>query len=68
MAPRSGRTNSTPEPNAIVEYVDERTGGIIAVEEFVDPGLDEKSWYARDLKARGKWRGLHMAYSCGRPK
>ena len=54
-------------PNAIVEYVEEHTGRVVAVDEFYDPGLDETSWYAREQKSRGMWRGPHLAYGCGRP-
>ena len=54
-------------PNAIVEYVDWRTHEILGTDDFYDPGLDENSWYAREQKARGVWRGPHLAYGCGRP-
>jgi hypothetical protein len=53
------------EPNAIVEYINEH-GEIVGVDRFYDPGLDEKSWYALEQKAAGKWRGQHLAYGCGR--
>ena len=55
------------KPNAIVEYVDARTGEVLATEEFYDPGLDEKSWLAIEQKKLGLWRGPHLAYGCGRP-
>jgi hypothetical protein len=51
--------------NAVVEYVED--GQVIARERFYDPGLDEESWYSRDLKARKSWGGPHQAYSCGGP-
>lgn len=57
---------SAMKPNAIVEYVDEH-GRIVATDTFYDPGLDEASWYAREMKSRGGWRGPHLVYGCGRP-
>lgn len=56
-----------PAPNAEVDYVDADTGWVIATEQFYDPGLDENSWLAKELKQRGRWNGPHLAYSCGRP-
>lgn len=52
--------------NASVEYVDAETGVVQHVDRFYDP-LDENSWLARELKARGKWKGPDLAYGCGRP-
>ena len=56
-----------PKPNAEVDYTDAETGAVLETVAFYDPGLDENSWYAREMKARGKWKGRHMAYGCGRP-
>ena len=53
--------------NAVVEYVNAETGRIIETIEFYDPGLDENSWLAREMKARRVWKGPHLAYGCGRP-
>lgn len=55
------------KPNAEVDYVDAETGRIIETKQFYDPGLDENSWLAKELKKRGKWRGPELAFSCGRP-
>lgn len=55
------------EQNAVVDYVDE-TGAVVASVGFYDPALDEYSWLAREMKARGIWRGPHLAYGCGRPQ
>ncbi len=54
------------EPNAIVEYIDEITREVVATDRFYDPGLDEGSWLARELKALGRWQGKHLFYGCGR--
>ena len=56
-----------PTQNAIVDYIDAESGRIVASIPFYDPGLDETSWYAKEQKRRGIWRGPHMAYGCGRP-
>ncbi len=56
----------THPPNAEVSYVDADTGIVVETVAFYDPGLDEDSWYAKEMKARGKWRGPHLAYGCGR--
>lgn len=53
-------------PNAIVEYIDE-DGKVLWTREFYDPGLDINSWLTKELKERGVWKGLHLAYGCGRP-
>lgn len=52
-------------PNAEVEYVNQ-SGKVIAADQFRDPGLDENSWMAKEMKKRGVWRGPHFAYGCGR--
>ena len=54
--------------NAEVDYVDADTGEVLEAVPFYDPGHDETSWYAIEMKARGKWRGPHMAFGCGRSK
>ncbi len=58
-----------PVPNAEVDYApyDAATGRLIDTLPFYDPGLDENSWLAKELKRRGRWKGPHLAYSCGRP-
>ncbi len=55
-------------PNAEVDYIDADTGVVRETAPMYDPGLYENSWYAREMKARGKWEGRHMAYGCGRPR
>lgn len=52
--------------NAEVDYIDEQ-GKVLVTLKFYDPGLDPSSEYARQQMATGRWRGLHMAYRCGRP-
>ena len=52
--------------NAEVDYVNARTGEVLATLPFYDPGLDEGSKLARDEKAAGRWRGPRLAYGCGR--
>ena len=54
-----------PHANAAVDYVDENKN-VVATDKFYDPGLDENSWYAKEQKQRGIWRGPHLAYGCGR--
>ncbi len=55
------------EPNAIVDYIDAVTGEVLHSEPFYDPGLDESSWLATELKSRGQWNGPRLSYSCGKP-
>ena len=55
------------KPNAEVDYVDAETGKVRETVAFYDPGLDEESPYAKEMKQRGKWLGKHLAYNCGRP-
>lgn len=55
-----------PLLNAEVDYIDANTGALIVTLPFYDPGLDENSWLAIELKREGRWRGPHFAYSCGR--
>ena len=47
--------------NAEVDYVDARTGEVLATLPFYDPGLDEGSKLARDEKAAGRWRGPRLS-------
>lgn len=55
-----------PEPNAIVEYVDD-TGAVVMVDRFYDPGLDKESAYTRDWMKRNREPFTpHLAYGCGR--
>lgn len=54
------------KPNAIAEYVDEKTRAVLFTDKFYDPGLDEDSWMARDAKREGHWHGPHLTYGCGR--
>lgn len=54
------------EPNCIVEYVDDQ-GAVIFVDRFYEPGLDEESWMALEMRRDRRWIGPHRAYGCGKP-
>lgn len=53
------------QPNVVVEYVDADNRRVLYRDEFYDPGLDENSWLALEMKRDGRWHGPYLAYNCG---